>query len=105
MDSAELARLNVFSGKAIVATGGTEIRGRALASAPVGCRAIIGILDRNMDSAKHVLDPKRPRAHQAMVVRADMVNQDSLLQAAKSSKARFGTESILLPVPCAECLA
>ena len=87
---------------------------------------IVAILDRNMDSAKHVLDLMGPRAHRAMVVRADIVNQDSLRQAAESSKARFGTVpgllntargnkpkppsattsifSICLPMLCAECL-
>jgi NAD(P)-dependent dehydrogenase (short-subunit alcohol dehydrogenase family) len=91
MDSAQLARLYDFSEKTIVVTGGTGILGREMACALVGCGANVAILGRNMDMAKHVLDLMGPRAHQAMVVQADVVNQDSLLKAAETVKARFGT--------------
>ncbi len=91
MDSAHLARLYDFSGKMIVVTGGTGILGREMVCALVGCGANVAILGRNMDTAKHILDLMGPRANQAMAVRADVVNQESLHEAAETIKARFGT--------------
>ncbi len=90
MDSAQLARLYDFSGKTIVVTGGTGILGREMALALVGCGANVAILGRNMDSANHILDLMGPRAHQAMMVQADVVNHDSVCKAADTVKARFG---------------
>ena len=91
MDSAQLARLYDFSGKTIVVTGGTGILGREMASALVGCGANVAILGRNMDQAKQILDHLGPRADQAIAVQADVVNQDSLRDAAETVKTRFGT--------------
>src|ERR1035437_11020591 len=90
MDSAQLARLYNFSGKTIVVTGGTGILGREMAGALVGCGANVAILGRNMDQAKQILDHLGTRAHQAIAVQADVVNQDSLRDAAETVKARFG---------------
>jgi NAD(P)-dependent dehydrogenase (short-subunit alcohol dehydrogenase family) len=91
MDSAQLARLYDFSGKTIVITGGTGILGREMALALVGCGANVAILGRNMDVAKHILDLMGLRSHQAMAVPADVVNQNSLREAAETIKSRFGT--------------
>ena len=91
MDSAQLARLYNFSGKTIVVTGGTGILGREMAGALVGCGANVAILGRNMDQAKQILDHLGTRAHQAIAVQADVVNQDSLRDDAETIKARFGT--------------
>ena len=90
MDSAQVTRLYDFSGKTIVVTGGTGILGREMACALVGCGANVAILGRNMDQAKHILDSLGPRAHQAIAVQADVVNQESLREAAETVKARFG---------------
>jgi NAD(P)-dependent dehydrogenase (short-subunit alcohol dehydrogenase family) len=91
MDSAQLARLYDFSGKTIVITGGPGLLGREMALALVGCGANVAILGRNMDVAKHILDLMGLRSHQAMAVPADVVNQNSLREAAEPIKSRFGT--------------
>ncbi len=91
MDSAQLAHLYDFSGKTIVVTGGTGILGREMALTLVGCGANVAILGRNMDAAKRILDLMGPRASQAVAVQADVVSQDSLREAAKTIKSRFGT--------------
>jgi NAD(P)-dependent dehydrogenase (short-subunit alcohol dehydrogenase family) len=96
MDAFKLARLYDFSGKTIVVTGGTGILGREMACALAGCGANVAILGRNMDSARHVLELMGPSAHQAMAVQADVVDQESLLKAAETIKARFGTVHGLL---------
>jgi len=91
MDSVQLARLYDFSGKTIVVTGGTGILGREMALALVGCGANVAILGRNMDAAKRILEQMGPRASQALAVQADVVNQESLREAAEAVKSRFGT--------------
>ena len=91
MDSVQLARLYDFSGKTIVVTGGTGILGREMALALVGCGANVAILGRNMDAAKRILDQMGPRAGQALAVQADVVDQESLREAAETVKSRFGT--------------
>jgi NAD(P)-dependent dehydrogenase (short-subunit alcohol dehydrogenase family) len=91
MDSAQLARVYDFSGRTIVVTGGTGILGREMACTLLGCGATVAILGRDMDAAQHVLELMGPRAEQAMAVQADVVNQDSLLKASETVKARFGT--------------
>ena len=62
-----------------------------MALALVGCGANVAILGRNMDTAKHILDLMGPRASQAIAVQADVVNHESLREAAETVKARFGT--------------
>jgi NAD(P)-dependent dehydrogenase (short-subunit alcohol dehydrogenase family) len=91
MDASQLARIYDFSGRTVVITGGTGILGGEIACTLVGCGANVAILGRNLDPAKHLLDLMEPRAHQAMAVRADVLNRDSLLQSAETIQARFGT--------------
>jgi NAD(P)-dependent dehydrogenase (short-subunit alcohol dehydrogenase family) len=91
MDSSELARLYDFSGQTVVITGGTGILGGEIACALVGCGANVAILDRNLDPVQHILDLMEPRANQAVAVRADVLDPDSLRTAAETIKAKFGT--------------
>jgi NAD(P)-dependent dehydrogenase (short-subunit alcohol dehydrogenase family) len=90
MDSTELTRLYDFSGQTVVITGGTGTLGGEIACALVGCGANVAILDRNMDPAQHILDLMEPRANQAVAVRADVLDTESLRQAAKLILDKFG---------------
>jgi len=91
MDSSELARLYDFSGTTIVITGGTGTLGGEIACALVGCGANVAILDRNLDPAQRILDLMEPRANHAVAVRADVLDAESLQQAAKVILDKFGT--------------
>jgi len=90
MDSSELARLYDFSGQTIVITGGTGTLGGEIACALVGCGANVAILDRNMDPAQHILELMAPRANRAVAVRADVLDIESLRQAAQTILDKFG---------------
>jgi len=90
MDSSELTRLYDFSGLTIVITGGTGTLGGEIACALVGCGANVAILDRNLDPAQHILELMEPRANQAVAVRADVLNVESLQEASKIILDKFG---------------
>jgi len=90
MDSSELNRLYDFSGQTIVITGGAGILGGEIACALVGCGANVAILDRNLDPAQHILELMEPRANQAVAVRADVLDQESLRKAAETIQGKFG---------------
>ncbi|MGD0126640.1 MAG: SDR family oxidoreductase [Terriglobia bacterium] len=96
MDSSELARLYDFSGQTIVVTGGTGTLGGEIACALVGCGANVAILDRNLDPAQHILELMEPRANQAVAVRADVLNVESLQEASKVILDKFGAVDCLV---------
>jgi NAD(P)-dependent dehydrogenase (short-subunit alcohol dehydrogenase family) len=90
MDSLQLARLYDFSGQTVVITGGTGTLGGEIACALVGCGANVAILDRNLAPAQHILELMEPRANQAVAVHADVLDPESLRQAAQTIQDRFG---------------
>jgi NAD(P)-dependent dehydrogenase (short-subunit alcohol dehydrogenase family) len=90
MDSSELARLYDFSGQTVVITGGTGTLGGEIACALVGCGANVAILDRNMDPAQRILELMEPRANHAVAVCADVLDVESLRQAAQVILDKFG---------------
>jgi len=90
MDSSELTRMYDFSGQTIVITGGTGALGGEIACALVGCGANVAILDRNLDPAQHILELMEPKANQAVAVRADVLNVESLKEASKVILDKFG---------------
>jgi NAD(P)-dependent dehydrogenase (short-subunit alcohol dehydrogenase family) len=90
MDSSELTRLYDFSGKTVVITGGTGTLGGEIACALVGCGANVAILDCNLDPAQRLLELMEPRANHAVAVRGDVLDVESLRQAAKAILDKFG---------------
>ncbi len=90
MDLAELTRLYDFSGRTVVITGGTGILGGEIACALVGCGANVAMLDRNLDPAEGLVHRMEPRANQAVAVYGDVLDLESLRQAAAFIKERFG---------------
>ncbi len=90
MDLGELTRLYDFSGRTAVITGGTGILGGEIACALVGCGANVAMLDRNLDPAQGLVHRMEPRANQAVAVYGDVLDLESLRQAAEFIKKRFG---------------
>ena len=91
MDSSELTHLYDFSGQTVVITGGTGTLGGEIACALVGCGANVAILDRNLDPAQRLLELMEPRANQAVAVRADVLDAESMRQAAQVILDKFGS--------------
>ncbi len=96
MDTAELQRLYDFSGKTIVMTGGTGVLGADIARSLVGCGANLALLVRRVDAAQALIESMGPRAGQAAAFRADVLDKNSLLEAAGAIRARFGGCDCLL---------
>jgi NAD(P)-dependent dehydrogenase (short-subunit alcohol dehydrogenase family) len=96
MDSSELTRLYDFTGQTVVITGGTGTLGGEIACALVGCGANVAILDRNLDPAQRLLELMQPRANQAVAVRADVLDAESLRQAAQVILEKFGAVHALV---------
>jgi NAD(P)-dependent dehydrogenase (short-subunit alcohol dehydrogenase family) len=90
MDLSELTRLYDFSGETVVITGGTGTLGGEIACALVGCGANVAILDCNLHPAQRLLELMEPRANHAVAVRGDVLDVESLRQAAKVILDKFG---------------
>ena len=90
MDLTELTRLYDFSGRTVVITGGTGILGGEIACALVGCGANVAMLDRNLDPVQGLVHRMEPRANQAVAVYGDVLDLESLRQAAGVILERFG---------------
>jgi NAD(P)-dependent dehydrogenase (short-subunit alcohol dehydrogenase family) len=96
MDLSDLTHLYDFSGKTVVVTGGTGVLGGEIACALVGCGANVAILDRNLDPVQHIMDLMEPRANQAVAVRADVLDLESLRSAAETVAKKFGAVDCLV---------
>lgn len=96
MDLAQLTRLYDFSGRTVVITGGTGILGGEIACALVGCGANVAMLDRNLDPAEGLVHRMEPRANQAVAVYGDVLDPQSLGQAARFVAERFGAVHCLV---------
>jgi len=96
MDLGELTRLYDFTGRTVVVTGGTGILGGEIACALAGCGANVVLLDRNLDPAQQLLERLGPRASQAVAVYGDVLDPDSLRQAAEVIVQKFGTVNCLV---------
>ncbi len=90
MDLDQLAHMYDLHGQTFVVTGGTGILGGEIACALVGCGANVAVLDRNMDPAQGLLERMGPYACQATAIYADVLDVNSLRQAADSIVQRFG---------------
>ena len=96
MELADLTRMYDFTGRTIVVTGGAGILGGEIAQALVGCGANVAILDLNLDPAKGILDKMGPRASQVITVTTNVLDVESLRQAAQTVMEKFGTVDCLV---------
>ncbi len=90
MDLQELSHMYDLTGKTIVVTGATGILGGEIACGLVGCGANVAVLDRNLDPAQGLFDRMGPYACQAAAIYADVLDTNSLRQAADQIVERFG---------------
>jgi NAD(P)-dependent dehydrogenase (short-subunit alcohol dehydrogenase family) len=90
MNLSELTKMYDFTGKTIVITGGAGILGGEMACALVGCNANVAILDRDPKLADRLMDRLKSPVGKAIVVYADVLDVESLRQAAEIVQKEFG---------------
>ncbi len=98
-DQFDLARLTAmydFAGQTVVITGGTGILGRDIACALAGCGAQVVILDINLEPGKALLVRLGSRAAQLAMFSCNVLQSDSLKQAADSVLRQFGKIDCLI---------
>jgi NAD(P)-dependent dehydrogenase (short-subunit alcohol dehydrogenase family) len=89
MNLAEISAMYDFTGRTVVITGATGVLGGEIACALVGCGANVAMIDRNLDPAKGLLDLMGPAANRAVVVHGNVLDRDSLQQAAEEIARHF----------------
>ena len=90
MELEQLTRMYDFTGRTVAITGGAGVLGGEIAQALVGCGANVAILDLNLDPAKAILEQMGPRASQALTVKTNVLDMDSLRQASAAALEKFG---------------
>ncbi len=96
MDLEELTRLYDFTSRTVAITGGAGILGGEMACALVGCRANVAILDRDPALAERLLQRLEGGPGRAVVVYADVLKRDTLVQAQEVITKEFGGVDMLI---------
>ena len=96
MDLQEVAKMYNFTGRTIAITGGAGILGGEMACALVGCGANVAILDRDPSLADRLMDRLGCGPGCAIVVYADVLERDTLLQAEETILKEFGPVDTLI---------
>ncbi len=96
MNLEEIARTYDFSGRVVVITGALGILGSEMARALAGCGANVVLLDRNLEPGPRVLESMAQDACRATILGADVLDSDSLRQAATEVLNRFGHVDALI---------
>lgn len=96
MDLSELTRLYDFTGQTVAVTGGAGVLGGDIVCALAGCGANVAILDRVLEPVQGILDRLGPRATQVIAVACDVLDVESLRQAAAAVVTKFGAVDCLL---------
>ena len=85
-----------LQGRTIAITGGAGVLGGEMACALVGCGANVAILDREPALADRLMDRLGRGPGRAMVVYADVLEREALLEAEKAVSAEFGAVDTLI---------
>lgn len=96
MDLQEINQMYNFSGRTIAITGGAGILGGEMACALVGCGANVAILDRDPSLADRLLDRLGCGPGCAIVVYADVLDRETLIQAEETIRKEFGPVDTLI---------
>lgn len=93
---AELIRMYDFTGMVVAVTGGAGILGSEMARALAGCGAQVAILDINVEPAKELIEHTGPYGRQFSLFRCDVLNRESIAQAAQEVVNRLGKIDCLI---------
>ncbi len=96
MDIEQLIKSHNFSGTTIVVTGGTGVLGSEMAAALVRSGADVAILARDPSRAGAVKKRLEQGPGRAILVRADVLSKESVLQAAGEIQTQLGRVHALI---------
>lgn len=96
MNLQELSKQYDFSGTTVIITGGAGVLGGEMACALVGCNANVVILDRDPALADLVVKRFESTKGKYLVVKGDVLNKESLEQAAAEIVSHFGRIDCLI---------
>jgi len=85
-----------FSSRTVAITGGAGVLGGEIACALAGCGANVAILDMKLDSGPALLERAGKKAANIALFSVDVLNVDSIRQAAAAVLARFGAIDCLV---------
>jgi NAD(P)-dependent dehydrogenase (short-subunit alcohol dehydrogenase family) len=92
----ELTRQYDFSGKVVVVTGGAGILGGEMACALAGCNSNVAIIDRIPAQAERLLPRLNLSRGRHIVIEGDVLQRDSMEQAAQTIIAEWGEIDCLI---------
>lgn len=95
MDLAELTKTYDFTGRSVVVTGGTGVLGRKMVQALVGCGASVAVLARSKEKADSLLATMTGPGR-AIAIQGDVLQRDTLQQAAEAVITEFGRIDALI---------
>ncbi|HKT13593.1 MAG TPA: SDR family oxidoreductase [Terriglobia bacterium] len=96
MELEKLTRMYDFTGRTVAITGGAGVLGGEIVQALAGCGANVAILDLNLDPVRGILQKLGPRASRVITVKANVLDMESLRQAAGAVLEKFGTVDCLV---------
>jgi NAD(P)-dependent dehydrogenase (short-subunit alcohol dehydrogenase family) len=96
MDLQTVTQWYDFTGRTVVITGGAGILGGEMACMLVGCGANVAILDRDPALADRLTDRLGCGPGCAVVVYADVLKRDTLIEAEEVIRAEFGAVDALI---------
>lgn len=96
MNLSELAKMYDFTGRTVAVTGGAGILGGEIACALAGCGANVAIIDREPSQAQRLSQRLQSGVGRTIIVYSDVLDVDSLRQAAETVKREFGTVDCLV---------
>ena len=89
-DLDEVTKMYDFRGKTVAVTGGAGILGSEIVCALAGCGAEVAVLDLNVEPGKALIERLGPHGKQISLVRCDVLNRDSIAEAAREVVGRLG---------------
>jgi NAD(P)-dependent dehydrogenase (short-subunit alcohol dehydrogenase family) len=95
MNLPDLSKMNNFTGRSVVITGGTGTLGRVMTAALIGCGANVAVLARNREKATALLS-EMSGSGKAIVIEGDVLEKDSLERAAEVVLKEFGRVDCLV---------
>lgn len=96
MNLSELTKMYDFTGRTVVVTGGAGILGGEIACALAGCGANVAIFDREPALAQRLSQRLQSCVGRTIIVYSDVLDVDSLRQAAETVEREFGTVDCLV---------
>ena len=96
MNTNEVTRMYDFTGRTVAITGGTGVLGSEMTRALLGCGANVALLVRNPKKAEQLFSGEPGDPDKVLILKADVLDRDSLMGAAEKVVAGFGSVDCLV---------